>query len=142
MRGDRGRWNSGFRAKLLARRGLNEKEPTMAPFWPIVLVAAGTLMTASPALAQVPDLDIGPTCRAAAGGSFAKDPKAACERDENRARETLGKLWAGFPADERRRCTSLTKMGGSPSYVELLTCLQAAEEAAKLPKKGLEGPVK
>ena len=35
---------------------------------------------------------------------------------------------------DRQHCTSLTQMGGSPSYVELLTCLQIAEEAAKLPK--------
>ncbi len=115
----------------------------MARFWPIALVAAGTLVTAGAALAQVPTLDIGPTCRAAAGAgaSNATDPKAACERSENSARDELKKRWASFPADQRRRCTSLTRMGGSPSYVELLVCLTAAEEAAKLPKEGLEGPL-
>ncbi len=114
----------------------------MATSWPIVLVAAGALATAGTALADVPKLDIGPTCQAAASGSNAPNPKAACEHDENRARGTLEKRWASFPAAERQRCSSLTQMGGSPSYVELLTCLQSAEEAAKLPKKGLEGPVK
>ena len=113
----------------------------MAKSWPIVLVAAGTLI-AGAALAQVPTLDIGPTCRAAASGSNAPDPEAACKRDEDQARAALEKRWTDFPASERRRCTSLTQMGGSPSYVELLTCLETAAEAAKLPKKGLEGPVK
>lgn len=117
----------------------------MAPFWPMILVAAGALAAVGPALPQVPQvptLDIGPTCRAAATGSNAPNAEAACRRDEDRARATLEARWAGFPADERQRCTSLTRMGGSPSYVELLTCLQIAAEAAKLPKKGLEGPVK
>lgn len=114
----------------------------MAKFWPIALAAAVTLATAGPALAQVPDLDIGPTCRAAASGSNAPDPEAGCKRDENRARAALEERWASFPADERQRCASLVQRGGSPSYVELLTCLETAAEAAKLPKKGLEGPVK
>lgn len=114
----------------------------MATSWPILLIAVGTLAAAAPVRAEVPELNIGPTCQAAAIGSNAQNPKEACERSENGARAELKKQWAGFPADERRRCTSLTEMGGSPSYVELLTCLQAAEDAAKLPKKGLEGPVK
>lgn len=114
----------------------------MAKSWPIALLAAGALVTASAALAQVPDLDIGPTCRAAASGSNGADPEAACKRDEERARATLEERWAGFPANERQRCASLVQTGGSPSYVELLTCLEIAAQADKLPKKGLEGPVK
>jgi len=116
--------------------------PFRAPIWSILLVAAGALANAGPALAQVPTLDIGPTCRAAATGSNAANAEEGCRRDENRARGNLEQRWASFPASERQRCTSLTRMGGSPSYVELLTCLEAAAEASKLPKKGLEGPVK
>jgi hypothetical protein len=115
----------------------------MARSWPIILVAAGTMLAAGSALAQMPTLDTGPTCQAAAeGGSDARRTKESCERDENRARATLEKRWAGFPADQRRRCTGLVQRGGSPSYVELLTCLETAAQAEKLPKKGLEGPVK
>jgi hypothetical protein len=111
----------------------------------MILAAAGTLAAVGPALPQVPQvpaLDIGPTCRAAAAGSNAPDAEAGCRRDEDRARANLEPRWASFPQDDRRRCTSLTRLGGSPSYVELLTCLETAAEAAKLPKKGLEGPVK
>ena len=37
-----------------------------------------------------------------------------------------------FPA-EQQRCTRLTTLGGSPSYVEMLTCLEMAQAAKKLP---------
>jgi len=34
---------------------------------------------------------------------------------------------------QRTRCVSLTGLGGSPSYVELLTCLEMAKAANDLP---------
>jgi hypothetical protein len=37
---------------------------------------------------------------------------------------------------------SLSGLGGSPSYVELLTCLEMAKAAANLPAEPLNGPVK
>jgi len=106
----------------------------MAALWPIVLVAAHT------ALGEVPKFDITPTCRASSTDSQIHRPQGACERDENQARTTLEKQWSGYAAADRQRCITLTGTGGSPSYVELLTCLQTAEEAAKLPKRGLVEP--
>ena len=69
-------------------------------------------------------------------------PQGACERDENQAYNTLKKQWTGFAAASRERCTMLTRTGGSPSYVELLTCLQTAQDAAKLPERGMVAPAK
>jgi hypothetical protein len=108
----------------------------MPVLWPIVLVAAHT------ALAEVPRFDIEPTCRGASAGSGFQRPQGACERDEQQARNALQQKWTTFSLAERERCTTMTEMDGSPSYVELLTCLQTASEASKLPKKGLEGPMK
>jgi hypothetical protein len=109
----------------------------MSALWPIILVAAHS------ALAEVPRFDIEPTCRGASVSNSAfKRPQGACERDEQQARDTLRQKWTTFTVAERQRCTTMTEVDGSPSYVELLTCLQTASEAAKLPKKGLEEPPK
>lgn len=106
----------------------------MPALWPIVLVAAHT------AMGEVPKFDIRPTCQAASADSQIHRPPGACEGDENSARAALQKQWSGFPLRERERCATMVQAGGSPSYVELLICLQTAAEAAKLPKRGLEGP--
>lgn len=108
----------------------------MAALWPIILVAAHT------ALAEVPKLNIEPTCKAAAIDNSSGRSQEACLRDERQAEATLKKRWNSFSADERQRCSSMVQTGGPPSYVELLTCLQTAEEAAKLPKSELDEPIK
>ena len=84
---------------------------------PILLVSSPFAQAAS----EVPDLDIGPSCRAAATAGISADrSEDACRRDENRARDELQRKWPGFAAAEQARCTSLSHRGGSPSYVELL----------------------
>jgi hypothetical protein len=83
-----------------------------------------------------PNLNAEPSCRAAAdsaamgslGGGNVRD-LASCMRDENEARDQLGKEWTQFLPSEQQRCTSETKMGGSPSYVELLVCLEMIRDA-------------
>jgi hypothetical protein len=45
-------------------------------------------------------------------------------RDEMQARTQLGKQWPGFDAQRREMCVQEASIGGSPSYVDLLTCLQ------------------
>ncbi len=107
----------------------------MAALWPIVLVAAHT------AMGEVPKLNITPTCRAASTDTQVHRPQGACERDENQARAALEKRWRSYTVAERQRCTTMVLTGGSPSYVELLTCLQTAAEAAKLPQGKLEKPM-
>ena len=108
----------------------------MAALWPIVLVAANT------ALADMPKFSINPTCKGTTVNSPTAPPKDACKHDEEQARAMLQKQWSSFPLTDRQHCTRLTQLGGSPSYVELLTCLQIGAEAAKLPKQGMEAPAK
>ena len=106
---------------------------------PILLVSSPVAQAAS----EVPDLDIGRSCRAAATAEHRADrSEDACRRDENRARDELQRKWPGFAAAEQARCTSLSHRGGSPSYVELLTCLEVAKQANHLPDdSGLKGGV-
>ena len=82
----------------------------------------------------VPQLDIGPSCRSAAATAMmgARD-SSACERDENDARGKLEQEWNQFTPSEQERCVQLSKVGGSPSYVELLTCLEMATAAKSRP---------
>ena len=108
----------------------------MAALWPMVLLAANT------ALADMPKFSINPTCKGTTVNSPTAPPKDACKRDEEQARATLQQQWSGFPLADREHCANLTQLGGSPSYVELLTCLQISREADKLSKKSPDGPAK
>ena len=82
----------------------------------------------------VPKIDIGRSCQSAgaAAGAATRD-KAACEQSENKARATLEKEWSQFTPSDQTSCARLVTLGGSPSYVELLTCLEMAKEAKEHP---------
>ena len=59
--------------------------------------------------------------------------------DISRARDKLTESWDDYTAAQQRRCSTLARMGGVPSYVELLTCLETARAADKLPGANLDG---
>jgi len=85
----------------------------------------------------VPDFDTAPGCRAAVTvmpGSF-----EACMNDEKDARAQLTSLWSQFTAADRATCSQNEAVGGTPSYVELLTCLQIARDAQSLPENKTDG---
>ncbi len=42
--------------------------------------------------------------------------------------------WSQFRESDKTQCTGEANIGGTPSYVDLLTCLQAAKLARQLPK--------
>jgi hypothetical protein len=50
---------------------------------------------------------------------------------ENDARKSLEKDWPKTPAAERTQCTGTVNVGGSPSYVELLVCLEMMQDSRK-----------
>ena len=80
----------------------------------------------------VPSFDVGSTCRATAADVMIGTP-GTCMADEESARAELAKGWTRFPPAERTRCTELSGMRGFQSYVELITCLEMAGDAAKIP---------
>lgn len=81
-----------------------------------------------------PKFDLGPTCRAAntAGVSNARSEQA-CQRDEESAHQKLEQNWGQYSSAQQGECVRLSSLGGSPSYVELLTCLDIAKQAAEHP---------
>ena len=97
---------------------------------PILLLSSQIVLAADP----VPKFDIRPSCRSAgASAVMATRDAAACERDESTARDTLEKEWRQFTLSDQARCVRLVTLGGGPSYVELLTCLEMAKQARELP---------
>ena len=84
------------------------------------------MVSASLGFAQgLPTFDIEATCREAQPlGPEDRDPYQGCLRDERTARNELQRQWAQFEAANRTTCVEETGMGGYPSYVEVLTCLQ------------------
>ena len=96
----------------------------------LVLLSSQTVLAAD----QVPKLDTGRSCHSAgAAAVMATRNTASCEQDENNARATLEKEWNQFAPLDQADCTRLMTSGGSPSYVELLTCLEMAKGAKEHP---------
>jgi hypothetical protein len=94
------------------------------------------------AQSTVPKFNVDPTCRAESTLSDAATDYKICVEDENQARDELQRGWSKYPAKYREQCVSETRVSGSPSYVEVLTCIQmfveaAVEENPKNKEKGL-----
>jgi hypothetical protein len=82
----------------------------------------------------VPTFDVSQTCRAEAAD--APSTREGCLRDEQSARDQLVREWQQYASADRTSCAQpVSSSGGIRSYVELLTCLQTARDARKLPKE-------
>ena len=99
---------------------------------PLVVTAQLLLVSDGP-----PTLNVEPSCRAAERSGLEGRTADSCMRGENQAKATLTDKWSQFSARQQTRCTNLVQMGGPPSYVELLTCLEVAEQADKIPDTDL-----
>ncbi|MBB4041580.1 hypothetical protein GGR34_003257 [Microvirga flocculans] len=83
---------------------------------------------------ELPRFDIEAMCKAAPRlESGDPSPYPNCVRDETEARNQLERQWSGFDARQREMCAQETSVGGAPSYVEILTCIQMATDNAKKP---------
>ena len=95
---------------------------------PPINTLAGIILLAGLSAAQagdVPTLNVERMCREAA----AADPTIdyglkRCIDTEHAARDELAKQWKDFPAKDQQECTAVATMGGSASYVQLITCLE------------------
>jgi hypothetical protein len=96
------------------------------------VVAATFAGLAAAHAAEVPTLDVSRTCRPIAAEDGALDTDR-CLKSEREARGQLTREWSNFPAADRALCTQMATMGGLPSYVELITCLEMKRDVAKLP---------
>ena len=89
---------------------------------------AGIILLAGLATAQaadVPKLNVERMCRDSAAADPTIDYSAKrCLDSENQARDQLVQKWQTFSAADRQECTQVATMGGTASYVELITCLE------------------
>jgi hypothetical protein len=83
----------------------------------------------------VPTLDVRPSCLAAAKAQITTtDRMQSCMSDEQNAHDQLVKAWTKFSRADRTTCMS-TMTDFEPTYTELLTCLEMASDASKLPEE-------
>src|SRR5262245_16548574 len=87
--------------------------------------------------ADIPQIDIEGTCRAAAhamvslmGGSTTEQDRKACLDSEQKAREQIIKDQATYSSADKRRC--MRTRDYLPSYVEWLTCLEMERDVRKM----------
>jgi hypothetical protein len=103
----------------------------------IKLAAVFTLVVAQTALAeaaQLPKFNIAATCRAAQPLTGDKSVFQSCVSEETAARSKLAKSWSTFKPSSRTSCAEEAQTGGTPSYVDMLTCLQLDKDAGALPQ--------
>jgi hypothetical protein len=82
--------------------------------------------------AGVPSWDQTASCRAAASIAYGRTPSerlTSCLASEQRTHEELTKNWSTFPAADRNGCVK--SLSFSPTYTELLTCLEMRRDVKK-----------
>jgi len=102
-----------------------------------MFLEAHTLVLASQLLLvadKVPELKVEPSCKAAIAANVGAGNRNqdACLQDEKAAKATLQKEWGEFSANQKAHCLRLLHAGGSPSYVELLTCAEMGKAVKDL----------
>lgn len=81
----------------------------------------------------VPKLDVKPSCRGAAAANVLGpgiNALQSCLDTEKKAQATLVKEWREFAPADRAKCANAI-MTFSPTYTELLTCLEFSQEQRK-----------
>jgi hypothetical protein len=81
---------------------------------------------------RVPTLDIARSCKldvAATAGLSVDQSLKSCMRNEMQARQQLASQWSKFSGSSKVECIPQESIGGTPSYVSLLTCLQLGKGA-------------
>jgi hypothetical protein len=80
----------------------------------------------------VPKYDIVRSCKldlAATAGLSVDQSLKSCVNDEKTARQQLLSQWSKFSVSSKAECIPLEQVGGTPSYVSLITCLQMGKWA-------------
>jgi hypothetical protein len=84
------------------------------------------------AAGSVPTFDTRPTCADAATEISITRTVERCQESEEQARNSLASQWGSFSKTDEASCAAETRIGGFPSYVQLLTCLELARDARTL----------
>jgi hypothetical protein len=98
------------------------------------------LLVTPPAFAGEPEINVGAVCHARTAD--AKDLQIPpdqsdedCVRDEESAKQQLGRVWASTSDSIKNRCQAEARSLGTSDYFDLLSCLQIAEDLRSIPKK-------
>ncbi len=104
----------------------------------LTLALAAVLSSAPPvarAADAVPKFDTARNCKAeTADTSGIGESLASCVRDEEQARKELADQWDQFAKENKVACIRSTSLDGTPSYVELETCLEMTPDNGARPK--------
>jgi hypothetical protein len=102
---------------------------------PFSMIVLGTQLVITVA-DGVPKYDIAKGCRADSTAAFdlnagLDETIKRCITDEQQALSQLQAQWTQFRSSYRSQCVEEAGIGGTPSYVDLLTCLQIAKDAGQ-----------
>jgi hypothetical protein len=106
----------------------------------LVLSAAPLPLLTPSAFGQVPNINIQAVCNARDSDakvmhSVPLQSVAECVQDEDDAKQQLGVVWASTEIQIRTRCQSDGRALGTTSYLDLLACIQIAEDEKSGPKQ-------
>jgi hypothetical protein len=96
---------------------------------PLIFGIAILIGGATQVMAQgFPSFKVELGCQQVSSGPHKLTTFDICMEDEKSARDALAKNWETFVASDRRVCLAETASDGTPSYVELLECLNMARD--------------
>ena len=108
--------------------------------YPLMLFAALLPLFTPPAFGGIPELNVRAICQARAGDAKALKSAplqsvADCVHDEEDAKQQLSSLWESTAVPIRTRCQSDARALGTTSYLDLVACIQIAEDEISGPKQ-------
>ena len=116
---------------------------SMAVLVPATFAADARARSASEPYGGVPYLDVKTSCSDAqkfSSGSGDKDTAyKGCMQDEMNAKSELAKRWSQFKGKDKQDCVEQSR-NPSPSYVEVLTCLEMDSGSMQYGGGGKGGP--
>ena len=98
--------------------------------FPLALVSAASAFATSDG---PPMFNVEPSCKAAAKAANNQSRLQACLDSEKKAREQIVNEWANFTPATRSECLQASRVGGSATYTELITCLEMTRDVKKNP---------
>jgi hypothetical protein len=105
----------------------------MRKFTVLAALGAASLITASHgvrAADAVPKFDIAGICKAETAETVGiGETLESCMKAEEQSRAQLTGQWSKFTAQDKASCIGESSIDGTPSYVELQTCLEMAADA-------------
>jgi hypothetical protein len=98
-----------------------------------LLFAVVLPLSAPPAFGRAPELNVAAICKARSTDakilrSRPDQSMADCMHDEESAKQQLSSLWESTSAAIRNQCESDARSLGTMSYLDLLACLQTAND--------------